>query len=340
MTTIIFDTAEGAYDNWPKGTIPRLDDSFQLIDILQLVSHCGRKLALVHITEGFAWFSLDAIIAAAPIIFNEYVAWYIDLYEINPLDELSDGDPSPPRPVLPSPIQEFDSSAADSEQLLPASPYGSADIVLVYSAAILSGRLDILRHDWLVFLDDEKHKELQEQLETKVRLMLFWKRFKACSSFWKSKKLAILRSQRAAARSWYSWRNQAEKTASIRSVLTVFRFSLVQTAFSTIRDSAQLTRHISFMFFSIQQIYSIRAFSKWRSQFAEVVAFRKASNYRRVLILKEALELLREYSAGAAAHTHAVCIQLQLRAFVSWRKYAHQLWTLSHAHQLWTLLAT
>ena len=329
MTTIIFDTAEGAYDNWPKGTIPRLDDSFQLIDILQLVSHCGRKLALVHIAEGFAWFSLDAIIAAAPIIFNEYVAWYIDLYEINPLDELSDGDPSPPRPVLPSPIQEFDSSAADSEQLLPASPYGSADIVLVYSAAILSGRLDILRHDWLAFLDDEKHEELQEQLETKVRLMLFWKRFKACSSFWKSKKLAILRRQRAVARSWYTWRNQAEKSASIHSVLTVFRFSLVQTAFSTIRDSAQLTRHISFMYFSIQQIYSIRAFSKWRSQFAEVVAFRKASNYRRVLILKEALELLREYSAGAAAHTHAVCIQLQLRAFVSWRKYAHQLWTLS-----------
>ena len=70
MTTIIFDTAEGAYDNWPKGTIPRLDDSFQLIDILQLVSHCGRKLALVHMAEGFAWFRLDAIIAAAPIMFN------------------------------------------------------------------------------------------------------------------------------------------------------------------------------------------------------------------------------------------------------------------------------
>ena len=101
MTTIVFDTAEAAYDSWPKGTIPRLDDSFQLIDILQLVSHCGRKLALVHMTEGFAWFRLDAIIAAAPIIFNEYVAWYIDMYEINPLDELSGGAPSPPRPTPP-----------------------------------------------------------------------------------------------------------------------------------------------------------------------------------------------------------------------------------------------
>ena len=247
MTTIIFDSAEGAYDNWPKGTSPKLSDHFQLLDILQLVSHSGRKLALVHLTEGFAWFRLDAIIAAAPIIFDEYVAWYMSRYDIHPLDELSSGSPSPPRPILSPPVQEFDSSDTDSEQLLPASPYGSADIVLVYSAAILSGSLDILRHDWLAFLDDEKYEDLQEQLGTKVRLMLFWQRFKACSSFWKSKKFAILRKQRAVTRSWYTWRDQAGKSASIRSVLSVIRFSLVQTAFSKIRDSAQLARHISFV---------------------------------------------------------------------------------------------
>ena len=329
MTTIVFDTAEAAYDSWPKGTIPRLDDSFQLIDILQLVSHCGRKLALVHMAEGFAWFRLDAIIAAAPIMFNEYVAWYIDLHEINPLDELSDGVPSPPRPIPPPPIQEFDSSAVNSEQLLPASPYGSTDIVLVYSAAILSGRLNFLRHDWLAFLDDEKLEDLQEQLEKNVRLMLCWQRFKICSSVWKSKQFAILRRQRAVARSWYTWRNQAGKSASIRSVLTVMRFSLVQTAFYKIKDSAQLARRTSFLLFSTQQMVAIRAFSKWRSQFAEVAAIRKASVYHRLLSLKDALELLREYSAGAASHAHAVCIQLQLRAFSSWRKYAHQRWTLS-----------
>ena len=138
--------------------------------------------------------------------------------------------------------------------------------------------------------------------------MLFWQRFKACSSFWKSKKFAILCRQRAVARSWYAWRNQARKSASIRSVLAVIRFSLVQTAFSNIRDSAQLARRISFMHFSIQQRAAIRAFSKWRSQFAEVVAFRKASVYRRVLTLKEALELLREYSAAWRCCSCSCCL--------------------------------
>ena len=77
MSTTIFNTAAEAFDNWPKGTIPRLDINFRLLDILQLVSHSGRKLALVNMTEGFAWFRLDAVIAAAPVVFNEYVAWYM-----------------------------------------------------------------------------------------------------------------------------------------------------------------------------------------------------------------------------------------------------------------------
>ena len=169
-------------------------------------------------TEGFAWFNLEVIIAAAPIIFEDYISWYVERYGISPLDELDSRALSAARSILSPRIQESGDSAVDSDQLLPASPYGSADIALVHSAAILSGRLNILRHDWLAFLDDEKYEDLQEQLEKKVRLMLFWQRFKTCSSVWKSKKFAILRRQRAVARGWYTWRNQAEKSASIHSV--------------------------------------------------------------------------------------------------------------------------
>ena len=329
MATIIFDTAEEAYDNWPRGIVPRPDVDFQLLDILQLVSHCGRKLALVQMTEGFAWFSLDVIIAAAPIIFEDYISWYVERYGINPLDELNSRALSAARSILSPRIQESGDSAVDSDQLLPASPYGSADIALVYSAAILSGRLDILRHDWLAFLDDEKYEELREQLENKVRLMLSWQRLKTCSLFQKAKKFAVLCRQRAVARSWYAWRNQAGLSTSIRSVLAAVHFSLVQSAFSVFRDSAQLARRISFLLFSTQQMVTIRTFSKWRAQFAEVVALQKALVYRRVLCLKEALEHFRDYSTGTTAHAHAVCIQFQFRDFGSWRNYAHQLRTLS-----------
>ena len=58
------------------------------------------------------------------------------MYDVDPLALLKNGVPSPPRSVPLLAIPEFDSLAADSEQLLPASPYGSAEIALIYSAAI------------------------------------------------------------------------------------------------------------------------------------------------------------------------------------------------------------
>ena len=62
----------------------------------------------------------------------------------------------------------------------------------------------------------------------------------------------------------------------------------------------------------------------------DVVALRKASVYFRMMILEGALELLREYSTGAAGHVRAVSIHLRFRAFGIWQSYAHQRWTLSH----------
>ena len=281
MSTLFFTTATEAFDNYPRGKIPELDSDIQLLDILQLVVHCRKKLALTSTTNGFAWFRLEAVIATAPEIWDNYVAWYFSEYDVDPLSLLESDAPSPPRPV-PSQVISDRVDSLDSNHRLPASPYGSTDITAVYSAAILSGNLQALKHDWLAFLDDSDCVKSHQKLELKVSLLRYWLRFKSIISFQKLKKFIFLTSQRAVARSWSSWRNQTTKSTSIRSIQSAILLSLVQSAFSALRDFGCTARQSTFMRISIRQMTVIRALSSWRSQTVVFRALRKASIYFRL----------------------------------------------------------
>ena len=134
MSTIFFSTAAEAFDNYPRGQIPALDDHIQLLDILQLVIHCRKKLALASTTHGFAWFRLDAAIAAAPEVWDNYVAWYISEYDVDPLSLLESDAPSPPCPV---PLRAMIISS-DPDHQLPASPLHTRALSLLdYSFQML-----------------------------------------------------------------------------------------------------------------------------------------------------------------------------------------------------------
>ena len=125
MSTLIFTNAEEAFSNYPRGRVPSLDVLFlpELLDILQLVSHGGKKLGLVSMTDGFAWFRLEAVVDAVPEIWDAYLAWYLHEFNVDPLSVLEDDVPSPTRnpPCARSP--EFDDSANTAAVLSPASPY-------------------------------------------------------------------------------------------------------------------------------------------------------------------------------------------------------------------------
>ena len=136
MSTLFFTTATEALDNYPRGKIPELDIDIQLLDILQLVVHYRKRLALTSTTNGLAWFRLEAVIAMAPEIWDNYVAWYFSECDVDPLSLLESDAPSPPRPV-PSQVISDRVDSLDSNHGLPATSYGSTDITAVYSAAIL-----------------------------------------------------------------------------------------------------------------------------------------------------------------------------------------------------------
>ena len=184
MSTLFFTTATKAFHNYPRGKIPELDSDIQLLDIHQLVVHCRKKLALTSTTNGFAWFRLEAVIATAPEIWDNYVAWYFSEFDVNPLSLLESDAPSPPRTV-PSQVISDRIDSLDSNHRLPSSPYGSTDITTIYSVAILTGNLQALRYDWLTFLDVSECVKSHQKLKLKVSMHRYWLRFKSIISFQK-----------------------------------------------------------------------------------------------------------------------------------------------------------
>ena len=218
MSTLIFNNASEAYDNYPKGKVPRLDVSFQVTDILQLVAHSGRKLALVSMTSGFAWFRLDDVTDAVPDIWTSYVAWYFSEFGVHPLSLLEDDVPSPTRSASAREVRTPDGSPTEWAQRLPASPYESADIPVIFSAAILSKNLSVLRPDWLAFLGDPEYALFQQEFEEKVYLIPYWQRFKSLCAFMHLKVFVSASKQRAITRGWLLWQEQTKMAVSMSSV--------------------------------------------------------------------------------------------------------------------------